>query len=118
MNSVIEIVGKNERVVAVFTTHDKWNSNLNINSNDTGYTGDWIMRKNPNVEVLVIYQRVEGVNNIYKGYITSIEGPLSQYVKSSRFKIHFKKIKLIGVTGSTWPEFANCGANPVRYINT
>lgn len=122
INSIYDLVEYNERTVAVFTTHDQWSSNLKINSNGTGFTGDWVLRGNPSVEYVIIYKRLINKNifenYIYKGNITSIHGPLSKYTGRSRYIIKFSGLNLRGVTQANWSDFANCGANPVRYINT
>ena len=118
MESVNEIIEGNERAVAVFTTHEMLSSNLRINGDNTGYTGDWVLRRNPNVDCVVIYHRQDMKNNIYKADITSIEGPLREYPDCNRYKIHFRNLQHCGVTLANWPEFADCGANPVRYLNT
>ncbi len=122
INSIYDLVEDNERTVAVFTTHDEWSSNLEINSNGTGFTGDWVLRRNPSVEYVIIYKRLINKNTvenyIYKGNITSIQGPLSKYIGRSRYIIKFSGLNLCGVTQENWSNFADCGANPVRYINT
>ena len=118
MNSIFDLIDKDERVISVFTTHDQWSSNLIFNKDGTGSTGDWAIRRNPNVETLIIYNRVGSSNNIYKAKIVSIEGPLSNYADKNRYKIHFSSCVSKGVTTSSWSDFASCGANPVRYVNT
>jgi hypothetical protein len=118
MDSIFEIIEEDERVIAVFTTHDQWSSNLIINKDRTGSTGDWAIRSNPDVETVIIYHRVDGGNYIYKAKIVSIEGPLPKYKDRNRYKIYFSGCEDEGVTTNTWSDFANCGANPVRYINT
>jgi len=116
MKSINNILNKGERAVAVFTTHDEWSSNLKFNPDGTGYTGDWVLRKDPNVEVVFIYHRVESGNRIHKAKITSIEGPLAKH-KRKRYRIHFCDSKYLGNTDETWSDFADCGANPVKYFS-
>lgn len=117
MKSIYEIIAQDEKVISVFTTHEEWNSSLHFKDDGTGFTGDWAIRKNPDVESIVIYHRYQSQNNIYKCHITSIEGPLSKYQGSKRYKIHFENYELLGSTKVSWSVFADCGANPVRYLN-
>ena len=118
MDSINQIITKNEPAVAVFTTHDEFSLNLNFNDDGTGYTGDWILKKEPNVKVVIIYHRNGDQNNIYKANITSIEDPPTEYEESNRYRINFHNCNSLGQTNKNWSEFAHCGANPVHYFNT
>jgi hypothetical protein len=121
MKSIYDLIEPSERVLAVFTTHVELDSNLKINSDGTGYTGDWVIRKNPGVDRIIIYKRnknrISEENILYKGRISSIEGPLSRYLDKKRYRIHFYQLKEIGSTNEKWSAFADCGTNPVRYFN-
>ena len=117
MNTVYEIIEKTERTIALFTTHDEWSSNLVFNSDRTGFTGDWKIRLQNNIEIVVIYHRIGGVNNIYKADIVNIEGPLPVHEDTNRYRIHFSNCKNFGTTESNWSVFADTGTNPVRYLN-
>ncbi len=116
MDSILEIIQPNERAIAIFTTHDEWASNLQINNDGNGFTGDWVIRANPKADIIVIYHRTAHTNDIYKASITTIDGPLKAYFKKNRYRINFTNCMHKGTTTSTWSEFARCGANPVRYI--
>jgi hypothetical protein len=62
MKSIYDLIEPNERVLAVFTTHDEWDSHLNVNPDGTSYTGDWVIRNNPGVERIIIYKRIKKQN--------------------------------------------------------
>lgn len=118
MNSIYEIINKNESVCAVFTTHEEWSSNLEIKSDSTGFTGDWLLgRRRHKFEFVIIYHRPKTENNIYKARVRSVKGPLPQYQPKERFRINFRGFEQLGTTSHNWSEFADCGSNPVRYFN-
>ena len=113
IRSIHNIVNKGESVVAVFTR----GLNLDINNPDgTGYTGDWVMERNP--EFVVIYHRTRDKNIIYKAKIVDIEGPLSEYSPERRHRIHFSNCQELGTTKGNWFEF-NGGRTvpPVKYVD-
>ncbi len=122
MKSIYDLIESNERVLAVFTTHVELDSHLKINQEEkNGYTGDWVIRKNPAVDRLIIYKRTKGrdgeENRLYKGRISNIEGPLDLYPDKKRYRIHFYELEEVGTTNEKWSAFADCGTNPVRYFN-
>ncbi len=118
INSIDNVLANSEKAIAVFTTHDQWSSNFILNDDGSGRTGDWVLRKNPNVNTVVIYHRKGSSNHIYKAKISEIEGPLDNYEKSHRYIIHFHNCERLGLTHENWSDFADCGSNPVRYFNT
>jgi hypothetical protein len=117
MNTIFDIVKEDESTVAVFSKRDESSANLAFNYDRTGYTGNWAIRTNPNVDYVVIYHRTGNKNTIYKARVTAIEGPLVETLPQKRYRIKFSNCKILGTTNHSWPRFAHCGANPVRYIN-
>ncbi len=117
MNSIFDVVGQDEHTVVVFSKCGESKANLNFNYDRTGYTGNWTISRDCNVQYVVIYHRSEHRNTIYKARVTGIEGPLVEALPQKRYRIKFADCKVIGTTNQSWPRFANSGANPVRYIN-
>jgi len=118
MNSIFDIVDKNEKTIVVLTKDDSMGSGFMFNNDNTGYTGDWHIRKNSGVEYIVIYHRNdESINIIYKATITSVELLDNINYMKPRYIIKFKEIKKLGITDKNWCDFMNSGSNPIRYIN-
>lgn len=103
-------VKPDERVIVIFTR----GVHLEINSDNTGSTGKWDLNPNHSIDRVIIYRRDdEGDTNLL--YIATHSG-VEPTDLEGRYKIHLKHIQYVGVTGENWKEFAECGANPIRYF--
>ncbi|NIT13533.1 MAG: hypothetical protein GWN14_25100 [candidate division Zixibacteria bacterium] len=111
--SITELLQENETALAVFTR----GAYLEIRENNTGFSGNWVIDPDKEVDRLIIYKRNETiepfVNDIYIADYIWPEGPIS---KDKRYRIHFKNIEHVGTTPYKWKEFSGGGANPIKYI--
>ena len=108
-------INPNYNNIAIFTNFDGLEySDLrrkNLSLNTAGYTGNWVIAKNRNIEKIILYIREDVINKIYiadYNYRENIEG--------RRYRIYFKNLKFIENTTANWKDFANT-QNPIRYIN-
>lgn len=116
----IEAILNDQFTIAVYTHKSKWADLLLISEDGTGYTGDWLIRPYVEPKVVIIYVAEEDMPHsaiIYRADITSIEGPMKQYDKENRFRIHFNNAQEVMTTDLNWKRFASTGSYPVKYFN-
>lgn len=108
-------INLNHNYIAIFTNldsmeyHDLRRRNLSLRQE--GYTGNWVVSENRDIEKIILYVREKGINKIYSAdyaYRKNIEG--------RRSRIYFENLKFIENTMANWKEFANT-QGPVRYFN-
>ena len=113
-NHINEVINRSQSAIAVFTR----GMHLEIRSNNTGYSGNWVVDPDKEIDKIVLYKRDENVtppvNEIMMADYVWGEGPLEG---GRRYRIHFKNLEKIGVTDCNWKEFTDGGANPVQYFN-
>ena len=97
-----------QTAVAVFTK----GSNLNLNADGTGTTGDWKVRGDLDVDKVIIYHRRDQDSN--EIYLADFDGVTE--AGEGRRTIHFVNAMLKDSTGKSWKEFAATGQSPVKYI--
>ena len=98
-----------ERVIVIFTRGE----DLEINPDNTGSTGKWDLNPNHSIDRVIIYHRNESNTNLL--YIATHSG-VEHTDLEGKYKIRLNHIQYVGDTGENWTEFAECGANPVRYL--
>ncbi len=111
LRSVTELLTPDESALAVFT-HGR---NFTLNPDGTGSSGNWVIDPERRIDRFIVYSRSgpAGVPaEIYRAeYVGAAES-----TESGRFVVSFRAAELAGVTRESWPQFADTGVNPVRYI--
>ncbi|MBD2092869.1 HNH endonuclease [Microcoleus sp. FACHB-1515] len=99
-----------EKVIVIFTR----GIDLEINSDNTGSTGNWDLNPNHSIDRVIIYRRddEDNTNSLYIATHAGVEATEWE----GRYKIYLNHIQYVGVTDENWKEFAECGANPIRYF--
>jgi len=108
-------INSNYNNIAIFTNFDGLEySDLrrkNLSLNTEGYTGNWVIAKNRDIEKIILYVREKGINKIYLAnynYRENIEG--------RRYRVYFKNLKFIENTTANWKNFANTQSH-IRYVD-
>jgi hypothetical protein len=108
-------IDSNYNNIAIFTNFDSLEySDLrrrNLSLEKEGYTGNWVIAKNRDIEKIVLYVREDGVNKIYLANYTYREN-----IEGRRYRVYFKNLKFVENTISNWKDFANT-QSPIRYIS-
>lgn len=89
-------------------------TNLTINPDGTGETGNWVVDLRRRVVCVIIYKRDTANpshNDLFIAQSGDFDGP-----RDDRYLINLRDIKHLGNTDVNWSEFASTGAMPIRYI--
>jgi hypothetical protein len=105
-----DLIEEGQSAVAVFTSGRK----LEINSDSSGSTGNWVVRGDLDVDRVIIYHRREAGDN--EVYLATYDGLTRAPDEPARSRIKSTNAHSVGVTENNWKEFAGPGQNPVRYI--
>lgn len=111
LQSVIELLEPGESALVVFT-HGQ---HFNLDPDGTGSSGDWVIDPDRHVDRFIVYSRrgpAGGPAEVYRAEFVSA----AESAKPGRFVVNFSGAELVGVTRESWPQFADTGVNPVRYI--
>lgn len=105
----------NYNYIAIFTNFDGLENidlrRRNLSLEKEGYTGNWVIAQNRNIEKIILYVREKGINKVYLAdyaYRKKIEG--------RRSRVYFKNLEFIENTTANWTEFSNT-QSPTRYID-
>jgi hypothetical protein len=112
VGSLLDLLQPGESALAVLTD----GRNLKLNGDGSGSSGNWVIDPARQVDRFVIYYREGGAGDtarLYRGdYVGAGPSP-----EAGRSVVTFEGAEQVGVTRLSWPEFADTGANPVRYIS-
>jgi hypothetical protein len=112
VTSLLELLKPGESALAVLTD----GRHFNLNHDGSGSSGNWLINPQRQVERFIVYHRPGSAGdsaNLYRAdYVDATPSP-----ESGRSVISFRKAEQVGVTRLSWPEFADTGASPVRYIS-
>jgi hypothetical protein len=111
LRSVTDLLVPGESALAVFT-HGQL---LSLNPDGTGSSGNWVIDPERRVDRFIVYSRSGPVGMPAGVYRAEFVGA-AESAEPGRFVVNFRGVELVGVTRESWPEFADTGVNPVRYI--
>lgn len=105
-----DFIKPDENVIVIFTT----GSDFLLHDGSTASTGEWNIDPNRSVDRVIIYHRNDEMHrNIV--YIANHAG-VESADREGRYNIQLTHVQYIGTTSANWPEFAEAGANPIRYL--
>ncbi|AFY46050.1 hypothetical protein Nos7524_0126 [Nostoc sp. PCC 7524] len=102
-----DFIKPGESIIVIFTD----GTLFELGNDNTGLTGDWKIDPNRSVDRVIIYQREHPINRLYIANHAGVE-----FVEENRYKIQLAHVQYIGETDLNWNEFAEGGANPIRYL--
>lgn len=105
-----DLITQQESAIVIFTD----GTHLHMNTDGTGTTGYWVINPERTVDKVIIYHRRQSsdVNDVYIGnYLDVIASP-----EEGRYNINLTGLHLVDSTKANWHEFAESGANPIRYF--
>jgi hypothetical protein len=105
-----DLVNAGEKTVAIFT-HGTW---FEHSPDGTGSTGKWVIDPNHPLDRAIIYHRDDKAqtNTVYTADIVGVVSADAE----KRYTIQLAHICHCGETPLNWPEFAEGGQNPIRYL--
>ena len=105
-----DLIKPDENVIVIFTH----GLHFDLRDDKTGSTGEWDIDPNRSVDRVIIYHRNDEMHtNIL--YIANHAG-VEPANREGRYNIQLTHVQYIGTTSSNWNEFAEAGANPIRYL--
>jgi len=111
-----DLVKKNETAIIIFTD----GRDLKMSDNGQGETGVWRIKKNLQVDKVILYKRVlpSDENEVYVGdFVRLSQSKLKEHPK--RKVVEFESLKYIGKTEANWLEFTETkqgAVSPIKYI--
>lgn len=98
--------------VALFIFTD--GTELKVDANGTGSTGDWVLDPKRGFDWVFIYRR--GRRDEIAELIMARRGDMEERA-DGRFLVNLREVKSVGSTRANWHEFAGAPTNnPIRYI--
>lgn len=105
----LDFVKPGEHIMVIFTN----GTLLEFGDDNTGITGNWGIHPHHSIDRVIIYMRDHlDINTLYIAnhdgveFVDKIEG----------YKIRLRHVQYVGKTNLNWNDFADTGANPVRYL--
>ena len=79
-----------------------------------GARGYWRINLERPFDQVIIYRRHQesGTNEVF----TAVPAEMETSPVAGRWVIRLAKIEMVGTTELNWPEFAETGSNPIRYL--
>lgn len=111
LRSVTDLLVPGESALAVFT-HGQY---FSLNPDGTGSSGNWVIDPARRVDRFIVYSRTGPAGRPAEIYRAVFVGA-AESGEPGRFVVNFRRAELVGVTRESWPQFADTGVNPVRYI--
>ncbi len=104
------LIKPGENVMVIFTHGD----HFELHDDNTGSTGNWNINPIRLVERVIVYLRNKemNTNTVYIANYASVETTEEE----RKYKIQLAHVQYLGTTYMNWYEFADSGANPVRYL--
>src|SRR5262249_23078430 len=111
VESLLDVLNPGETALAVFTD----GHNLQFNADGTGTSGNWVADPARVVARFVIYLRHGPAGDLAQVHRADFVGTAIS-PEPGRIVVNFENAQQVAVTRASWPEFADTGANPVRYV--
>lgn len=106
-----DFIKSGESVLVIFTN----GTDLTFQQDgNTGLTGEWDINPNRLIDRVIIYQRNDETNTNTL-HIANHDG-VERAAREGRHNIKLAHVQYIGTTSANWAEFAETGANPIRYL--
>ncbi|SRR6266852_1524455 len=113
VSSALDLLESGESALVLFTRGPR----LSINPDASGSSGNWVLDCARQVDHVIIYnKRPYGDTSRVDVYLAEHTGT-AESSESGRYVVHFQNVRLVGEAGGNWHEFAETGANPVRFIS-
>lgn len=105
-----DFIKPGENVVVIFTH----GMHFDLDDDNTGSTGQWVIDSNRRLDRVILYRRDDDkdLNTLYIANYAGIEPA----TREGRYDIQLTHVQYIGTTSKNWPEFAEGGQNPIRYL--
>jgi hypothetical protein len=112
MTKARDFIKPGEKILAIFTK----GMHFELSAGNTGVTGEWSLDPN-NARlvdrVLIYHQNNEAnTNDLYIASLVRVD--LAR--REDRYNLQLNHVQYIGVTSLNWHDFAEAGANPIRYL--
>jgi hypothetical protein len=107
------LLAPGETAVALFTR----GAHLTFARNGPGASGNWVLNPARDFDRVILYLRRPEQDppqaEVYVAdFVETVESP-----EPRRYVVRFRNARLVGTTTQSWSAFAECGANPVRYLS-
>jgi hypothetical protein len=103
-----DFIKPGENIMVIFTN----GTLLEFSDDNSVLTGDWKINPSHSIDRVIIYVHDDEKNTLYIGNHADIK-----FVEENkRHKIQLTHVQYIGKTNLNWNDFAEAGANPVRYL--
>jgi hypothetical protein len=109
--SLLELLRPGESALAVFTD----GRNFRLHGDGTGTSGSWVIDPARKVDRFIVYYREGSAGTAAQLYLADYIGAAPS-PEAGRYVVSFEGSSQVGVTRLPWPEFADTGANPARWI--
>lgn len=106
-----DFIKPGESVIAIFTH----GMHFDLDDDNTGSTGQWKIAPNRPVARVIIYYRNDEMNTNTL-YIANHAG-VEPADREGRYTIQLTHVQYMGTTSTNWAEFAETGAQPIRYLS-
>ena len=103
-----DVIGAGESAIAIYTDGTR----LVIGENGDGQTGNWVVRRDIDVDRVILYLPTANGAEVHVGAFTGVIAEAGE----GRRVLGFSELKHVGHTDANWSEFAGKGQNPIRYL--
>jgi hypothetical protein len=112
MTKARDFIKPGEKILAIFTK----GIHFELSAGNTGVTGEWDVDPNHarSIDrVLVYHQSIETkTNSLYIASLVRVDPAR----REGRYNIQLNHVQYVGITSLNWHDFAEAGANPIRYL--
>jgi hypothetical protein len=112
MTKARDFIKPGENILAIFTK----GMHFELSAGSTGVTGEWDVDPNHarSVDrVLVYHQSSETkTNSLYIASLVRVDPAR----REGRYNLQLNHVQYVGITSLNWHDFAEAGANPIRYL--
>ena len=82
----------------------------------SGTSGNWVASATRHANRIFLYKREGSAGTVAEIWRADLVGR-SQSPEPGRLVFHFRNAQLVAYTRSSWPDFAEAGSGPVRYMD-
>jgi hypothetical protein len=112
MTKTRDFIKPGEKILAVFTE----GMHFELSDGNTGVTGEWDVDPNHarSVDRILVYHRntLTATNDLYIANLVRVD--LAR--REDRYNLQLNHVQYVGITSLNWHDFAEAGANPIRYL--
>ena len=112
INSALDLLDPGESAVVLFTR----GAHLTIDADGSGTSGNWVMSSSHSPDKVIIYCRPPEQLSPHADIYLADFVDTAQSPEPGRRIVRFQAARRVGTTVRNWPDFADTGTGPVRYL--